>query len=62
MSHSVFSYDDVVEKTLLSNTFFTLPLALFDSWTYGTARRVFYDLLTSAEAYFFTKSVLINFP
>ena len=40
----------------------TLPLALFDSWTYGTARRVFYDLLTSAEAYFLTKSVLINFP
>ena len=54
-------YDDVVEKRLLSNTFFTLPLAFLDSWTYRTARRVFVELLTSAEAYFLTESVLIKF-
>ena len=53
--------DDVVEKRLLSNTFFTLPLAFLDSWTYRTARRVFVELLTSAEAYFLTESVLIKF-
>ena len=35
---------------------FTNTLPLLDPLTYRTARRVFYDLLTSAEAYFFTKS------
>ena len=43
-------YDEVVEKSLLSDTFFTLSLPLLDCVTYRTARSVFYHLLTSAEA------------
>ena len=46
-------YDEVVERILLTNTFFnkfrnTLPL--LECVTYRTARSVFYHLLTSAEA------------
>ena len=41
------SYDEVVEKTLLSNTFFTNTLPLLERRTSGVARRVFIDLLTS---------------
>ena len=41
-------HDEVVEKTVLSNTFFTNTLALLLPLTYRTARRVFIDLLTSA--------------
>ena len=58
--HGVAQYDEVVERTLLSNTFlyfFTNTLALLLPLTYRTARRVFIDLLSSAEAYFFTESV-----
>ena len=51
------SYDEVVEKSLLSNTFFTLRVALSRQRTYRTARRVFIDLLASAEPYFLTESV-----
>ena len=43
-------YDEVVEKSLLSNTFFTNTLPLLECVTYRTARSVFYHLLTSAEA------------
>ena len=44
-------YDDVVEKRLLSNTFFTNTLPVLEPLAYGDARRVFHDHMTSAEAW-----------
>ena len=42
-------YDEVVEKKPSQQHFFTNTLALLQILAYGIARRVFYDLLTSAE-------------
>ena len=43
-------HDEVVEKTFTTNTFFTNPLGFFFFLISGIARRVFIDLLTSAES------------
>ena len=43
-------YDDVVEKSLLSNTFLSKVLLFFFFYYIRTSRRVFYDLLILAEA------------
>ena len=57
-------YDDAVENMILTqekSRFFARNVPFFPKHRFRTARRVFYDLLTSAEVYFFTESVLIKF-
>ena len=50
-----------LKKAFSATLFLLSPWRFFDSWTYVTARRVFIELLTSAEAYVFTESDLLTF-
>ena len=56
-----FSYDEVVEKTININTFFTFPLAFFFFDRFRTIRKVIIELLASAEPLVFTESDLLTF-